>query len=187
MTDIESARAIVDRFYALLNERDVGNIPEVLTEDVVFDDDIWPDLIRGHAELERFLSSLWRAVPDFRFTLRAGPYVAEDGSSIAVRVQAGGTFSGPLDPPGYAPTGRPVTAEYGGFFELERGRIKRGRVILNVNDVGVQIGALPAPGSVADRLGVILQRLNARRLRARGTAYGRADAARSIPPERAPR
>lgn len=58
MTDIESARAIVDRLYVLLNERDVRNIPEVFTEDVVFDDYIWPDLIRGHAELERFLSSL---------------------------------------------------------------------------------------------------------------------------------
>jgi hypothetical protein len=56
-----------------------------------------------------------------------------------------------------------VTTEFGGFYEFEGERVKRGRVIVNMNDVGIQIGAAPASGSRAERLALAMQRLNARR------------------------
>jgi steroid delta-isomerase-like uncharacterized protein len=160
-----SARALFERNYRLLNEHDVRHIPAVFTEDIEFEDDAWPETIRGHAEMERFLTALWRAMPDFRFEILEGPYLAEDGRHAAARVRAGGTATGRFDPPGFAPTGARVTSEFGGFYEFEGERIKRGRIIVNMNDVGVQIGAAPAPGSRSERLGVAMQRLNARRMR----------------------
>ncbi|MDP8942505.1 MAG: nuclear transport factor 2 family protein [Actinomycetota bacterium] len=166
----ETAPALFERIYALLNEHDVRHIPTVFTEDIAFDDDAWPERINGHAEMERFMTSLWRAMPDFRFELLEGPYLSEDGRHAAVRVRAGGVATGRFDPPGFAPTGTRVTAEYAGFYELEGERLKRGRVILNMNDVGVQIGALPGPGTPGERLAVAMQRLNARRMRRRARA-----------------
>jgi predicted ester cyclase len=165
-----STRALFERIYELLNEHAACHIPEVFTEDVEFRDDAWPDQIRGHAEMEHFLTSLWRAVPDLRFELLQGPYVLEDDRHVALRVRVGGTATGPYDPPGFAPTGARVTTEYGGFFELEGSRIKRGRVIVNMNEVAMQIGAAPARGSRGERLLVRLQRLNARRMRTRTKA-----------------
>lgn len=166
----ESARALFEQTYRLLNEHDVRHIPSVFTEDVVFHDDAWPEPVIGHAEMERFLTTLWRAVPDFRFELIEGPYLADDARRAAVRVRAGGTVTGPLDPPGFAPTGAPVSTEYGGFYEFDGGRVKRARIIVNMNDIAVQVGAAPGPGTLGERVAVAVQRLAARRMRGRAKA-----------------
>jgi predicted ester cyclase len=123
--------------------------------------------MRSHADIERFFTALWRAIPDLRFELLEGPYLAEDGRRAAARVRVSGTATGPLEPPGFAPTNARLKTEFAGFYELEGERIRRERAILNMNDVGVQIGALPAPGSRGEMLAVAIQRLTARRMRRR--------------------
>jgi steroid delta-isomerase-like uncharacterized protein len=166
----DSARELFERNYRLLNEHDVRHIPTVFAEDVEFQDDAWPETVRGHAEMERFLTAIWRAVPDFRFELVAGPYLAEDGRNAAARVRAGGTMTGTFDPPGFAPTGTRMGTEFAGFYEFEGDRIRRARIIVNMNDVGIQMGAAPPPGSRGERVAVAMQRLNARRTRRRAKA-----------------
>jgi steroid delta-isomerase-like uncharacterized protein len=163
----ESARELFERNYELLNKHDTRLIPTCFTEDVEFHDDAWPETIKGHTEMERFLTAVWRAAPDFRFEVLEGPYLAEDGRSAAVRVRASGTMTGPFDPPGFAPTNTRMATEFAGFYEFEQGRIKRARIIVNMNNVGIQMGAAPAPGSRGERLAVAMQRLNARRRRRR--------------------
>jgi predicted ester cyclase len=166
----DGARALFERNYQLLNEHDVRHIPTVFTEDIEFEDDAWPESIRGHAQMQRFMTAPWRAMPDFRFELVEGPYLAEDGRHAAARVRVSGTATGRFDPPGFAPTGARVTTEFGGFYEFEGERVRRARVIVNMNDVGIQIGAAPAPGSRGERLALAMQRLNARRVRRRAKA-----------------
>jgi steroid delta-isomerase-like uncharacterized protein len=168
--DHASARGRFEQIYALLNEHDVDELSVVFTEDVEFRDDAWPHPIHGLAEMAHFLTALWHAVPDLRFELQEGPYLADDGRHVAVRVVASGTATGRYDPPGFDPTNGRLAAEYGGFFELAGGRIRRGRVILNMNDVALQVGAAPAAGSRGEWLLVRLQRLNARRMRRRPRA-----------------
>ena len=163
----ERARELFERAYALLNEHDPAHIPTVFTEDVVFEDDAWPETVHGHAGMERLLGAMWRAFPDFRFELLEGPYLTEDGGGAAARVRVTGTMKGPLDPPGFAPTGTRLATEYGGFYEFEGDRIRRARIILNMNDAATQLGAAPMPGSRGERVVVLTQRLQARRLRRR--------------------
>lgn len=165
----EGARALFEHIYEVVNERDTRRIPEIFTEDIEFQDDAWPQVMRGHAEVEEFLRALWRAMPDLRFELVEGPYLAENGRHAAARVRVAGTVTGPVDPPGFAPTDSPMTTEFAAFYELEGERIKRERVILNMNDVGTQFGALPPPGSPGERIGVLLQRLAALRMRRRAS------------------
>lgn len=162
----ERATALFRRWYEVLNQHDAERVPEVFTEDVVFVDDAWPETVRGHAEMKRFLSAVWRAFPDFRFELIEA-YVGEDGASAAAHVRVTGTMHGPLDPPGFAPTNRRMSTEYGGFYEIAGDRVKRARIIINMNDAATQIGALPPGGSRGERAAVMLQRLQAPLMRRR--------------------
>lgn len=162
----DRARELFERAYDILNERDPERVPDVFSEDVVFVDDAWPETVRGHVEMKRFLSALWTAFPDFRFQL-VQAYVGEDGASAAARVRTSGTMRGPLDPPGFAPTGRTIQLEYGGFYEFDGERVKQARIIVNMREAAIQIGALPPAGSLPERAGVMAQRLGARLKRAR--------------------
>ena len=165
--DQERARAVFDRAYRLLNEHDVRHIPTLFTEDIEFRDNAWPETIRGHAEMERFLTAVWRAMPDFHFELLEGPYLDDGGRRAAARVRARGTATGRFDPPGFAPTGTQLSTEFGGFYEFEGERVRRARIIINMNDIGIQLGAAPAPGSPGERVMVAMQRVNAWRMRKR--------------------
>lgn len=157
----ERAGEIFQRAYDLLNERDLAHVPAIFTEDLLFEDDAWPEPIRGHEEMRRFLGSVWTAFPDFRFERLHGPYLAQNGG-VALHVRVTGTMEGRLDPPGFLPTGARLSIEYGGFYELDGDRIRRARIIVNMNDAAVQIGALPAPGSPGEKVAVLAQGLQAR-------------------------
>ncbi|MGH2963109.1 MAG: nuclear transport factor 2 family protein [Solirubrobacterales bacterium] len=169
----ESARAIIQRLKRVFNERDVAGVAAVYTEDIEYDDDAWPEPVKGHAGVERLFGALWRMESDCRFELVDGPYLSEDGGRVAVRWRVVGTMTGPWDvpeSPALAPTGGAFAGEIGGFYELEGDRIRRGRVIANQLEMGIQFGAMPPPGSRAQRLGAAMQRLNARRMRRRAKA-----------------
>lgn len=77
-----------------MNERDVRHIPTIFTDDIEFQDDAWPETMRSHADIERFFTALWRAMPDLRFEPLEGPYLAEDGRHAAARVRVDGTMTG---------------------------------------------------------------------------------------------
>jgi predicted ester cyclase len=166
----EPARTLFERNFRFLNEHDVRHIPTIFAEDIELRDDAWPEIMNGHSAVERFLTALWRALPDFRFELVEGPFLAADGHRAAARVRVAGTVTGPYDPPGFAPTHRRLTTEFGGFYEFEGERVRRARIIVNMNDVAIQIGAAPRPGTPAERLAVAMQRLNARRIARRSNA-----------------
>lgn len=58
----ERAQANLERLYGILNEHDPAKIPLIFTEEVVFEDDAWPETVRGHLEMRRFLTTVWRAL-----------------------------------------------------------------------------------------------------------------------------
>ena len=74
-------------------------------------------------------------------------------------------MTGPMDPPGFAPTGREIEFETAEFWLFADGLLVRETVVVDMLALARQIGAAPQPGSFADRLTVSLQRLAARRAR----------------------
>ena len=68
---------------------------------------------------------------------------------------------GPADP-GFAPTGRPVEADGVDLLELRDGLVCNYVGFFDARGMAQQIGVLPASGSRAERLAVMLQRLGAR-------------------------
>jgi len=80
-----------------------------------------------------------------------------------------GTSLGPIDPPGFAPTGQPFELQGVDLWELRRSDRLLCRVSSSYDMLrfAQRVGLMPAPRSRAERLVVRLQRLGARAQRRR--------------------
>ena len=152
----------VPRWDAAWNSHEPDRLLELMTEDIVYDDSAWPRTMRGHAEVREFVEYAWRAMPDLEFHMVDGPFLLEAGPRAAFYWEGAGTFTGPLDPPGLAPTGARV--EFDGFDlqEYRDGRVCRLRITFDMLDVSRQIGLVPKQGSRAEKAGAAAQRLGVR-------------------------
>ena len=104
-------------------------------------------------------------MPDLTFEWDGPLHLAEDGRSVKVAWRGVASMTGPLNPPGYAPTGQRVEMSGVDTLWIKDGRLVRVRSVTDVMAVARQIGAAPEPGTMAERVGVLVQRLAARRLR----------------------
>jgi steroid delta-isomerase-like uncharacterized protein len=153
------ANEFAERWAAAWNSHDPNRVLELVTEDIVYDDSAWPRTMRGHAEVRVVVASLWRAMPDLTFEPAAEPFLSPDGPKAVLYWKATGTFTGPLEPPGFAPTGARV--EFDGFdlHEYREGRVSRLRIVFDMADISRQVGLLPKQGSGIEKAGASAQRL----------------------------
>ena len=159
-------RAWVEEFLGRWLEAWASHDPErvlaMITEDVVYDDSAWPMTMRGHADVRAFLEHSWRAFPDLRFEVVEGPYIHPDEPKASTYWRGFATHTGPIDPPGLAPTGKRIEFEGGDFHEYRDGKIARLRIVFDLADTMVQLGALPAPGSAGERVAMRMANLQTR-------------------------
>jgi steroid delta-isomerase-like uncharacterized protein len=149
----------IQRWEAAWNSHEPERLLELMTEDIVYDDSAWPRTMRGHADVREFLEFTWRAFPDLRFDMSDGPYIAPGQPKAAFHWTGRGTHSGPIDPPGFAQTGKQVEFEGADFHEYRDGRVCRLRIVFDMMDVTRQLGLLPKPGSPVEKAGAAAQRL----------------------------
>ncbi len=159
--DIDQAwvEEFVKRWEAAWNSHEPDRLLELMTDDIVYDDSAWPTTMRGHDDVRHFLDSVWRAFPDLRFELTDGPYLATGEPKAAFRSVGSATHTGPIDPPGFAATGKRIEFEGADFHEYRDGRVCRLRIVFDMMDLGRQIGTLPQPGSPMEKAGAAAQRL----------------------------
>lgn len=156
----------LERLYASVNAHDAAAVAALCTEDVLWEDPAAPKPLRGRDAVYEFhRDSMFRALPDVRVTLIDGPFLSLDRTGIAVRLRITGTMTGPLTPPGYAPTNGPVEFETAEFSRFERNLLSRHVVVLDRLVLASQIGAVPPPGTLGERVGVWFQHVAARRAR----------------------
>jgi predicted ester cyclase len=156
--DAGFAQNFVHRLHAAVNAHDAQGVAALCHADVVWDDPAAPEALHGREAVRRFHGEMmFRALPDVRIELLDPPYLCIDGSGIAVRSRISGTMSGPLTPPGFAPTGGRIEFETAEFSQFESGLLVRHRVVLNMLNLARQIGAVPQAGSAAERVGVWMQ------------------------------
>jgi steroid delta-isomerase-like uncharacterized protein len=149
----------IERWQGAWNSHEPAQLLELMTDDVVYDDSSWPTTMRGHGDVRAFLDYAWRAFPDMRFEVIDGPYVVPGQASAAFYWKGRGTHTGPLDPPGFAPTGKSIEFEGVDLHEYRDGRVCRLRIVFDMMDVARQIGTLPQPGSPVEKAGATAQRL----------------------------
>jgi steroid delta-isomerase-like uncharacterized protein len=162
--DREFALDFVRRWTDAWNSHQVERVLEMMAEDIVYDDSAWPRTMRGHADVREFIEHTWRAFPDLRFEMTDGPYIVPDEPKAAFYWKGYATHTGPIDPPGLAPTGKRLEMEGGDFHTYRDGRLVRLRIVFNLAETMRQLGALPEPGSRAEGVAMRLANLQ-RRLR----------------------
>jgi len=149
----------VKRWAAAWNSHEHARLLELTTEDILYADSAWPTTMRGHGDLRAFLDYAWRAFPDLRFEWVEGPFIVAGEPKAAFYWKGSGTHTGPLDPPGFAPTDKRIEFEGADFHEYRDGRVCRLRIVLDMMDVARQIGTVPKVGSPLEKAGVTAQRL----------------------------
>lgn len=166
--DARFARDFLHRLYAAVNAHDAHAVSALCGEGVVWEDPGAAQTLYGRdAVLSFHRDTLFPAFPDMVIELLDGPYLSLDGTGVAARLRLSGTMTGPMTPPGFAPTGGHIAFETAEFSHFEGGLLARHDVVLNMLDVARQIGAVPQAGSLGDRMGLWLQHIAAYRARAR--------------------
>jgi steroid delta-isomerase-like uncharacterized protein len=164
--DEQYARHFVERLHIAVNEHDPEAVAALCAEDVVWEDPAAPQPLHGREAVRRFHRDImFRSIPDAHIELIDGPYLSLDRPGVAMRSRITGTMTGPMDPPGFAPTGQEIEFETAEFWLFADGLLVRETVVVDMLALARQIGAAPQPGGLADRLTVSLQRLAARRAR----------------------
>jgi steroid delta-isomerase-like uncharacterized protein len=160
--DLDWLASFAEDYLAAWNSHEPERLFALMAQDIVYDDTAWPTQMHGPAGIRPFLESTWRALPDLRFELVEGPYVVPGKPKAAFHWRGFATFSGPLEPPGFAPTGRRAEFEGVDFHEYRDGKLARLRIDFDLMDVSRQIGLMPPRGSRAERAMAALQRVGAR-------------------------
>lgn len=159
----------VARWVAAVNGRDVQALLDQCSEQIEFKDPAYPEPFVGRAAVGEIVQAIFRAFPDLAFKLQAPPLLSADGTLAAIHVHMTATMSGPLDPPGFAATHTPISVHAVEMYEFRDSQVSRVQLVFDMLDLGRQIGAAPPLGSAADRIGVLLQRRAAKKLRRRVT------------------
>ena len=114
-----------------------------------------PDHLHGFAELEapdgirRYFEELFAAFPDWEMTVVDA---TGSGNRAAIRWHATATFNGDAKFQGLAPNGARIEIEGCDMLSIEDGEIVENHAYVNGAEMAQQIGVLPPPGSVGERI-----------------------------------
>jgi len=163
-------RKFVKAYLAAWNDHDPEALEDLVTDYVVWIDPALAEPLRGVEAVKGFMLDSWRAFPDLRFESAGPACVAEESGVVTWPWRMTGTNRGPIDPPGFAATGRRIDVEGVDVWEFSEDRIARYRAYYDMTDLSRQLGLAPAAGSRAEKAAVRLQRLGSKkpRIRRRG-------------------
>jgi steroid delta-isomerase-like uncharacterized protein len=155
-------QAFTQRYSAAWNACDTDTMAELLTDDIVWADPALPEPARGIPAVQEFMRTSFQIFPDLRFSEPEPAHLTTDGDLISWAWTMEGTFRGPIDPPGFAPTGKRMKVDGVDLWRMRDGRIQDYRAFYDMNGLVRQLGILPEPGSRAERMTAALQRLQVR-------------------------
>ena len=161
--------ALVESILRAWNTRDLEAFTALLTPDVYWHDLGMPSPPAvGREAARRFSESILRAFPDFHYEIRHAICIAEDGSGCVIPWTITATNTGPLDPPGFAPTGRHARFHGLDYLRFRDGLVSHIETRFDPAEPVEQLFGLrvrPIAGSLKERCLVWLQRAQARWLR----------------------
>jgi steroid delta-isomerase-like uncharacterized protein len=139
------------------NRRDGGALGTLCTEDVEFFD---PAIgtIHGRDAVANWVRTCAQAFPDYRFEEPEPGYISRDRAKAIVPWRMVATNTGPLDPPGFAPTGKSCVIDGVDHWWFSDGLVGRYRADYDLNGALRQLGLVPEAGSRGEKVLVSLQR-----------------------------
>jgi steroid delta-isomerase-like uncharacterized protein len=151
------------------NSHDGNAVAALCTEDIVYDDPALEQTARSRAEVAAFVEQAVRAFPDFRFEEPEPPYPSRTEQKAIVPWRMIATHAGPMEPPGFAPTGAKVVIDGVDHWWFRDGLVAKYRADYDLMAVARALGAVPEAGSRAEKVGAFMQRIKARGMRRRAS------------------
>jgi len=130
---------------------------------VRYEDPLAAEPLEGLEAIAEHAGRYRDAFPDLRIEPSGQPVVEQHSGCVPWRLA--GTHKGALG--GLPPTGRFVVVQGMHYLELADGRVRRARGFFDLYDVAVQLGLLPARGSLAETALLLMRGFGLRSLRPR--------------------
>jgi steroid delta-isomerase-like uncharacterized protein len=148
-----SVGELIDGWEAAWSGKDTTAFAPLCTSDVHYQDPLTPEPLEGAAELGRHAARLWAAFPDARVE-RTGERLS-DGRFVAAPCKLLATHREPLE--GLPATNRFVVVHCIFYCELGHERLRRVRAFFDLYDAAVQLGVLPARGTLGEKALLVLR------------------------------
>ena len=155
---LDALDALLSKAYSAWNANDGKALAACCTEDVEWIDAASSKPLRGRAAVAEFAGWFFQVLPDGRFERPGPPAVSTDGLTAYQPWRLIGTNTGPINPPGFVATGRPVDLLGVDQYRLRGGLIARYRAFYDRAELMSQLGLLPLPRSRGERVMVMIQR-----------------------------
>lgn len=144
---------LVDGWEAAWTEKDSSAFAPLCTADVHYEDPLSTEPLEGAAELGRHAARLWSAFPDTRVQ-RTGERLT-NGRFVAAPCKLLATHRAPLE--GLPATNRFLVVHCVFYLELRDECIHRARAFFDLYDAAVQLGVLPARGTLGEKALLVLR------------------------------
>jgi steroid delta-isomerase-like uncharacterized protein len=144
---------LIDRWQAAWSDKDSSAFAPICTADVHYEDPLTAEPLEGAAELGRHAARLWAAFPDARLE-RTGERLA-GGRFVAAPCKLLATHRAPLE--GLPATNRFVVVHCIFYLELRDEYIQRVRAFFDLYGAAVQLGVLPARGTLGEKALLVLR------------------------------
>jgi steroid delta-isomerase-like uncharacterized protein len=144
---------LIDGWQAAWSGKDPAAFGEVCSTGVQYEDPLTKQPLAGIPALAQHAARLWAAFPDVRLE-RTGERLA-NGQFVAAPCKLLGTHEGPLE--GLPATNRFVVIHCVFYGELQHERLLRVRGFYDVYDAAMQLGVLPARGTLSEKALLMLR------------------------------
>jgi steroid delta-isomerase-like uncharacterized protein len=144
---------LIDGWEAAWTGKDSSAFAPLVTPDVHYEDPLTAEPLEGAAELGRHAARLWAAFPDARME-RIGERLS-DGKFLAAPCKLLATHRAPLE--GLPATNRFLVVHCVFYCELRDERLLRIRAFFDLYGAAVQLGVLPARGTLGEKALLVLR------------------------------
>ena len=159
---MEWLREFGERYLAAWNALDPDGVAGCVSEDVVWIDPALAEPAHGRQGVADFVRESAVAFPDLSFSLLGEPGIAEDFRAAYVPWLMTGTNTGPIDPPGFAATGKRLEVRGFDVWQFRDRLIWRYEAIYDFTALARQLGLMPPRGGFAEKAMVRAQRLRSK-------------------------
>jgi steroid delta-isomerase-like uncharacterized protein len=150
MTDADD---LIDRWEGAWSGKDLAAFEDVCHEEIHYEDPITNEPLEGIDELGRHAERLWLAFPDARLE-KTGERLT-DTRFVAAPGKVLGTHRGQLE--SLPPSHRFVVVHCMFYCELRHDKLFRVRAFFDLYDAAMQLGVLPARGTMGEKALMMLR------------------------------
>ena len=125
----------------------------ICSRDFTYRDPLTAGPLDGPNALDEHAARLRTGLPDLGLKPAGDPLA--DGGRLAAPLRLTGNHDGPLGE--LPPTGRRLAVDCVVWMEADAGRVTSARTVFDLYDAAVQLGVLPAPGSMGEKALLVLR------------------------------